>query len=174
MNGRTNERTNEPSNQQKKLPFEVGAPPKNGTGIITVFNSASTTTLVLQELIKRGELKIRMTGEFQCISGIGGRTKSEVGELTLTRNDGTVVTANVNVVDEILTTKKQSKETLNRLAQYAAQIIREYPEYRDVQADNFQQVEGGRIELLLGQNLRDFFPVTIKNIHGNFLSQRCR
>ena len=59
-------------------------------------------------------LNIRLTGEYQCVSGLGGRARSEIGELTLSRSDGLVVITNTHVVDEILTTKKQDKESLNR------------------------------------------------------------
>ena len=138
----------------------------DGKGIITVFDSASTTTLVLRKLVRRGALKIKRKGTTQCINGIGGKTLTEEGELTLTRRDGTVVTANVNIVDEMITTRKQDDETASRLAHYSAKVIREDHQYRNVQANNFQQAVGGRIELLLGQNFLDFFPVPIKNIHG--------
>ena len=84
----------------------------------------------------------------------------------MARRDGTVVRVNVNVVDDIITTKRQDDDTASRLAHYSAKILSKDPQYRHVQAKNFQQALGGRIELLLGQNLRDFFPVTIMNIHG--------
>ena len=74
---------------------------------------------------------------------------SEEGELELKRSDGTIVRVNVDIVDEIITTKKQDEETASRFAHYSASIL----------------------SILLGQNLRDFFPVAIEKIHGGLHHQ---
>ena len=96
---------------------------EDGKEIITVFDSASTITLVLREVIERKALKITLKGTTQCINGIGGKTLSEEGELIMTRSDGTQVKANVNIADDIITTKKQDRDTARRLAHYNAKIL---------------------------------------------------
>ena len=45
---------------------------EDGRGILTVFDSASTTTLILRDLVERGPLSVRLTGNKQVINGVGG------------------------------------------------------------------------------------------------------
>jgi len=47
---------------------------------------------------------------------------SEEGELELKRIDGTVFRINVDIVDEIITTKEKDEETASRLAHYSASV----------------------------------------------------
>ena len=104
-----------------------------------MFDYASTTTLIHRDLVRRRALHVILKGTFQLINGIGGKTRSEEGELELTRSDGTVVRVNVNIVDDIITTKKQDDETASRLAHYSANILNKDQQYEDVRAKNFQQ-----------------------------------
>ena len=51
--------------------------------VLTVFDNASTTTLLLQDLIKEGKIDIIQTTNTSKVKGIGGAANAEVVEVVL-------------------------------------------------------------------------------------------
>ena len=78
------------------------------------------------------------------------------------------------MVDETITTAIKDVDQVRRMIQHSVNTLRKEPEYETVRAKNFQQVLGGRVELLLGQNVRDFFPEHVKELDGGLIITKMR
>ena len=66
------------------------------------------------------------------------------------------------VVDEISTLQKKNENRFRDLTRLSAEALRSREGFSDITEDNFQQVPGGKIQILIGQNAgQDFFPKEI-------------
>ena len=82
--------------------------------------------------------------------------------LILTDKDGRKIKVNASVVDEIATLKKKDKNKFELLTKDSADAVRRIKGYENITKENFQQVPGGKIKMLLGQDIGgDFFPKEI-------------
>ena len=55
------------------------------------------------------------------------------------------------------------------LLQYGANTMRKMePDLGMITTENFQQITGGRVELLLGQDAKDMHPLDLVQIHDGF------
>ena len=86
-------------------------------------------------------------------------TKGRVVSLELSNRYGTRIKINASVVDEIATLKKKDKNRFDLLIRESAEEVKHKKGYENVTKENFQQVPGGKIQMLLGQDIGgDFFP----------------
>ena len=62
---------------------------ENGYGILTVFDNASSTTLILRELIENGTVRAKYTKDVQLVKGTGSGAGNyaDVAEVVLNRTD---------------------------------------------------------------------------------------
>ena len=66
---------------------------------------------------------------------------------------------NATVVDEIMQLTIKDEDRFNQLTKSSAEALRNKEGFTKVTEDNFQQVPGGKIQILIGQNVgQDFFP----------------
>ena len=131
--------------------------------ILAVFDTCSTTTLILRELVEGGKIRVTETQDDAEISGIGGVTKGRVVTLELFNRSGTMkMIIKASVVDEITTLRKKDKNRFDLLTRESVDALKHKKGYEDVTKENFQQVPGGKIQMLLGQDIgQDFFPKEI-------------
>ena len=74
-------------------------------------DNASSTTLILRELIENGTVRAKYTKDVQLVKGIGrGATNADVAEVVLNRTDGKTVKVHALVVENIMTTEIKSKD----------------------------------------------------------------
>ena len=57
------------------------------------------------------------------------------------------------VVDEIMTMHPRNKKSFEQVTQLSVNALNKEPKYKSIKKDDFQQVLGGRIQMLIGQNL---------------------
>ena len=82
-----------------------------------------------------------------------------VVSLELSNRYGTRIRINASVVDEIATLKKKDKARFELLTEESAEEVKHKKGYENVTKENFQQVPGGQIQMLLGLDIgNDFFP----------------
>ena len=122
--------------------------------VLAAFDSCSTATLIHQELIDEGKLEVTKTSSNSNINGIGGVAKGKVVEVKLhSRNK------KKSIVDEIMQLPIKDEERFNQLTKSSTEALRNNEGFTRVTEDNFQQVPGGKIQMLIGQNVeQDFFP----------------
>ena len=66
---------------------------------------------------------------------------------------------NATVVDEIMQLPIKNEDRFDQLTKASAEALRNKEGLTKVTKDNFQQVPGGKIQILIGQNVgQDFFP----------------
>ena len=69
------------------------------------------------------------------------------------------------VVDDIMTIHLKDSNSFEQVTQLSVSAINKEPEYKSVKKDDFQQVLGGQIQILIGQNLgQNFFPEEIATL----------
>ena len=63
------------------------------------------------------------------------------------------------VVNEISTLQRKDEQRLNELTRLSAEVLKNQKGFSGITENNFQQVPGGKIQMLIGQNAgQDFFP----------------
>ena len=63
------------------------------------------------------------------------------------------------VVDEIMNLQKKHENRFSQLTIESADALKKKKGFEKVTKENFQQVPGGKIQMLLGQNIgQDFYP----------------
>ena len=117
-------------------------------------------SLIHRELIDEGKLEVTKTSSNSNINGIGGVAKGKVVEVKLhSRNKEKSIVINATVVDEIMQLPIKDEDRFDQLTKSSAEALRNKKGFRKVTEDNFQQVPGGKIQMLIGQNVgQDFFP----------------
>ena len=87
----------------------------------------------------------------------------EVVTLELFNRSGTMkIIIKASVVDEITTLRKKDKNRFDLLTRESVDALEHKKGYEKVTKENFQQVPGGKIQMLLGQDIgQDFFPKEI-------------
>ena len=66
---------------------------------------------------------------------------------------------NATVVDEIMQLPIKNEDRFDQLTKASAEALRNKEGLRKVTKDNFQQVPGGKIQIIIGRNVgQDFFP----------------
>ena len=147
--------------------FDLAYTDIEGQEILTAFDSCSDTILIHRELVDGGKVKVVSTQNNSNIKGIGGTAKGKVVELHLTNRDGTTIKINAAVVDQIATIKKKDKDRYDSLIKDSTEEVKRYKGYENISRDNFQQVPGGKIQLLLGLDAgMDFFPKDIRTFQS--------
>ena len=143
--------------------FDLAYIDVDGQEVLAAFDTCSTTTLIHRELVEGGKIKVTETQDDAEISGIGGVTKGRVVTLELFNRSGTMkIIIKASVVDEITTLRKKDKNRFDLLTRESVDAIKHKKGYEDVTKENFQQVPGGKIQMLLGQDIgQDFFPKEI-------------
>ena len=83
----------------------------------------------------------------------------KVVSVILSDRKGRKIKINASVVDEIATLKKKDKDKFEKLTKDSADAVKQIKGYENITKENFQQVPGGKIQMLLGQDIGgDFFP----------------
>ena len=109
------------------------------------------------------------------IQGVGGSNcSSDEVEIEPQKRDGSKVQINALVVDKIVTTVTKDIYKVRQMIQHSINILRQDPRYRKAQTTNFQELLGGRVEMLLGQNVRDFHPENIKKLSEGLIISSMR
>ena len=94
-------------------------------------------------------------------------TKGKVVTMEITNRYGTRIRINASVVDEIATLKKKDKARFDLLTEESAEEVKRNKGYENITKDNFQQVPGGKIQMLLGLDIgNDFFPREISTFRS--------
>ena len=110
----------------------------------------------------RGNIEVQRSTENSKIASIGGIANGKIVSLILSGRDGRQIKINASIVDEIATLKKKDKNRFEMLMRESADAVRRIKGYENVTENNFQQVPGGKIQMLLGLDIgRDFFPKEI-------------
>ena len=118
--------------------------------------------MIHKELVNEGKVNVVNTQDNSNIKGIGGTAKGKVVELYLTNRYGTEIQITAAVVDQIATIKKKDKARYDSLIKDSTEEVKRHKGYENITRDNFQQVPGGKIQLLLGLDVgMDFFPKEI-------------
>ena len=118
--------------------------------------------MIHKELVNEGKVKVIKTQDNSNIKGIGGTAKGKVVELFLTNRYGTEIKITAAVVDQIATIKKKDKARYDSLIKDSTEEVKRHKGYENITRDNFQQVPGGKIQLLFGLDVgMDFFPKEI-------------
>ena len=127
---------------------------------MAAFDSCSTATLIHRELIDEGKLEVTKSTSNSNINGIGGVAKGKIVEIRLdSRNKEKSIMVNATVVDDIMLLPIKEKERFNQLTKSSAEALRNREGFAKVTENNFQQVPGGKIQMLIGQNVgQDYFP----------------
>ena len=72
------------------------------------------------------------------------------------------IVIHATVVDEIMTLQRKNEQRFNELTRLSAEALKNRKGFSGITEDNFQQVPGGKIQMLIGQNAgQDFFPKEI-------------
>ena len=108
-------------------------------------------------------MKVTETSSSSNINGIGGVAKGKVVEIKLeSRNKEKSIVINAAVVDEIMHLQRKDEERVNQLTKLSAEALRNREGFAKITESNFQQNAGGKIQMLIGQNVgQDFFPKEI-------------
>ena len=139
--------------------FDLAYIDVDGQEILAAFDSCSSTTLIHRELTEEEKIRVEETKDDSKINGIGGVAKGRVVSLELSDKNGRRIKINASVVDEIATLKKKDKDKFELLARESADAVKRIEGYKNITKENFQQVPGGKIQMLLGQDIGgDFFP----------------
>ena len=66
------------------------------------------------------------------------------------------------MVDEIMHLQRKDEERFNQLTKSSGEALRKREGFAKITESNFRQVPGGKIQMLIGQNVgQDFFPKEI-------------
>ena len=105
-------------------------------------------------------MKVTETTDNADINGIGGVAKGRVVELNLESRTGVkTIVIKATVVDEIMNLQKKHENRFSQLTKESADALKKKKGFEKVTKENFQQVPGGKIQMLLGQNIeQDFYP----------------
>ena len=143
--------------------FDLAYIDVGGEEVLAAFDTCSTATLIHRELVDEGKLKVTETTNNANINGIGGIARGKVVELELeSRNGEKTIVITATVVDEIMNLQKKHGDRFNQLTRESANTLSEKEGFGKITENNFQQVPGGKIQMLLGQNVgQDFFPKEI-------------
>ena len=108
-------------------------------------------------------MEVAETSSNSNINGIGGVAKGRVVAIILENQKGDKsIMIHATVVDEISTLQNKNKQRFNELTRLSAEALKDRKGFSGITEDNFQQVPGGKIQMLIGQNAgQDFFPKEI-------------
>ena len=150
--------------RNNKAQFDLAYTNIDGEKVLTTFDTCSNVTLILEELIKDGRIKVLHTEENSNIEGIGGATKGKIVEFEISNRFGKRIRIKASVVDKIAFVPPLNRENYKELIDVSVKEVRKEKGFENATADNFQMVPGGKIELLLGLDAgSDFFPEEISN-----------
>ena len=93
--------------------------------VLAAFDTCSTTTLILRELVEQGLIRVTETQDDAENSGIGGVTKDKVVTLELLNNSGTKrIIIKASVVDEITTLRKKDMNRFDLLTRESVDALK--------------------------------------------------
>ena len=88
------------------------------------------------------------------VKEIGGAAKAEVVEIILhTTNKERSIRVTAAIVDGIIDFKPKEAGRFKQITQLSVNALNEKPEFKGITENNFQQVLGGKIQMLLGHNM---------------------
>ena len=150
--------------RNNKAQFDLAYTNIDGEKVLTTFDNCSNATLILEDLIKEGRIKVLHTEESSNIEGIGGAAKGKVVEFEISNRFGKRIRIKASVVDKIAFVPPLEEKSYKELIDASVQEVRKAKGFENATAENFQMVPGGKIELLLGLDAgNDFFPKEISN-----------
>ena len=87
--------------------------------------------------------------------------RGKVVEVKLySRNKEKSIVIEATVVKEIMHLPIKNEDRFNQLIKSSAEALKHIKNVTAVTEDNFQQVPGGKIQILIGQNIgQDFLPI---------------
>ena len=143
--------------------FDLAYIDVGGEEVLAAFDTCSTATLIHHELIDEGKVKVAETADDAEINGIGGVAKGRIVVLNLESRIGAkTIIVKATVVDEITTLQEKNEDRFSLLTKESADALKKKRGFERVTKENFQQVPGGKIQMLLGQNIgQDFYPKEI-------------
>ena len=148
--------------RNNKAQFDLAYTNIDGEKILTTFDNCSNATLILEDLIQEGKIKVLHTEESSNIEGIGGAAKGKVVEFEISNRFGKRIRIRASVVDKIAFVPPLAEKDYKELIDASVKEVRKAKGFENATADNFQMVPGGKIELLLGLDAgNDFFPKEI-------------
>merc|ERR1712035_52797 len=136
--------------RNNKAQFDLAYTNIDGEKILTTFDNCSNATLILEDLIQEGKIKVLHTEESSNIEGIGGAAKGKIVEFEISNRFGKRIRIKASVVDKIAFVPPVNQEKYKELIDDSVKEVRKEKGFENATADNFQMVPGGKIELLLG------------------------
>ena len=92
--------------------------------VLTVFDNASTTTLLLRDLVKSGKIDVVHTTDTSKVKGIGGGANAEMVEILLhTKDRKKSARITAAVVDEIMTMHPRNKKSFEQVTQLSVNAL---------------------------------------------------
>merc|ERR1711872_938758 len=148
--------------RNNKAQFDLAYTNIDGEKILTTFDNCSNATLIHEDLIQEGKIKVLHTEESSNIEGIGGAAKGKIVEFEISNRFGTRIRIKASVVEKIAFVPPHAEQDYKELINASVKEVRKAKGFENATADNFQMVPGGKIELLLGLDAwNDFFPKEI-------------
>ena len=131
--------------------------------VLTAFDNASTSTLLLHELVEEGKIEFQPTTNKSKINGIGGSARGDLVEVKLhSRNKERSIIITAAIVDKIMIMPSKVEDRYKRVTQLTVDYLNKKQDFGTITENNFQQAPGGKIQMLIGQNVgQDFFPKEI-------------
>ena len=91
--------------------FDLAYIDVSGQEVLAAFDSCSTVTLLLRELIEEGKIEIKETPNRSKINGIGGAARGELVEIKLySRNKERCIVITAAIVDEIMRLRPKDED----------------------------------------------------------------
>ena len=140
--------------RNNKAQFDLAYTNIDGEKILTTFDNCSNATLIHEDLIQEGKIKVLHTEESSNIEGIGGAAKGKIVEFEISNRFGTRIRIKASVVDKIAFVPPLAEQNYKELINASVKEVRKAKGFENATADNFQMVPGGKIELLLGRGRR--------------------
>ena len=107
--------------------------------VLTAFDNASTTTLILRDLVKEGKIELHHTTNTSKVKGIGGSANVEVVEVVLhTRKKARSIIVTAAIVDEIMNFPTKEGDRLKQITQLSVEALNKKRKYGTVMENNFK------------------------------------
>ena len=92
-----------------------------------------------------------------------------------TRNKERSIIVTAAIVDEIMNLPTKEGDRFKQITQLSVEALNKTQKYGTITENNFQQVPGGKIQMLIGQNVgQDFFPEEIATLNCGLKVSRHR
>merc|ERR1712163_12291 len=122
--------------RNNKAQFDLAYTNIDGEKVLTTFDNCSNVTLILEDLIKEGRIKVLHTEESSNIEGIGGAAKGKVVEFEISNRFGKRIRIKASVVDKIAFVPPLQQENYKELIDASVQEVRKAKGFENATADN--------------------------------------